>query len=484
MPNDKDALLALLRSDFRWFLQKSFATLNPGSKYAHNWHIDAMIYEVERCISGNTRRLIVNVPPRHLKSIVFSVVLPAWILGHDPTRRIICASYSEALAKKHSNDCRKLMEEKWYREAFPKARLSKEKNTELEFATTQTGFRLATSVGGTLTGRGGDYIIIDDPLKPEEAASDTSRERVNEWFDSTLYSRLDDKLKGRIILVMQRLHLFDLVGHVKQGDNWRHLSIPAIAPVDEKIATGPRKFYSRKEGDVLHPAREPLTVLKQLETMKGSVHFSAQYQQNPLPPGGEIVKKSWFEFYDYAPKRREGDLIVQSWDTASKAGELNSYSVCTTWLRRSDDHYLLDVFRERVEFPDLVRAALRLARERRPDAVLIEDKGSGTQLIQELRHRCIFRPIKILPEGDKIMRLSNQSPKVEAGHVFLPSYAPWFDDFIREVTLFPASEYSDQVDSLSQYLAWEGPRKLPQIIVHYPMKRQTGSLLGPNDKVW
>ena len=445
---------AALRKDLSSFIQKSFATVDPSATYQHNWHIDAIAWQLERCLAGEVRRLIITLPPRNLKSICTSVAFPAWALGHDPARRIIVASYSEDLARKHSRNCRAVIESPWYRAVFPWARLDPEKNTELEFMTTKRGFRLATSVGGTLTGRGGNFIIIDDPLKPSDAFSEAKREAVKQWYDGTLYSRLDSKIDDVIVIVMQRLHVDDLVGHVLEQEEWVHLSLPAIAEAPERIQIGPGRFHSRQPRDLLHPAHEPMEALERQKKVYGSYFFSAQYQQEPTPPGGGMIKWDWFRFYEKVPPLAPNDRIVQSWDTASKAGELHDFLVCTTWLEQGNSYYLVDVFRERLDYPDLKRCVVDEARRHDADVVLIEDKGSGTHLIQELDDEGSLKPIPIMPEGDKVTRMAAQSAKIEARHVYLPERAPWLQDFQTEILQFPHGRHDDQVDSLSQFLGW------------------------------
>jgi hypothetical protein len=221
------------------------------------------------------------------------------------------------------------MEADWYRRIFPFTRISREKNTELNFVTTRHGYRYSTSVGGTLTGRGGNIVIIDDPIKPEDAISEATRSGVNEWFDHTLYSRLDDKRQDVIILIMQRLHVEDMVGYVLQKETWVHLNLPAIAEVEQRIQIGPDEVCTRNVGEALHEAREPRPVLERLRLALGSFNFSAQYQQCPVPLEGEIIKWDWFRFYDELPVREASDRIIQSWDTASKAEEISDFSVCT-----------------------------------------------------------------------------------------------------------------------------------------------------------
>ena len=235
---DQELLRAILRTDLYAFTQKVFETVVPGVTFSRNWSTEAVTHALEKVVRGETTRLIVNIPPRHLKSICASVALPAFLLGHDPTRKVICVSYSDDLAVKFSNDCRAVMQSEWYKRTFPQTQIDRAKNTETEFRTTQRGYRLATSVGGTLTGRGGDVIIIDDPIKPQDAQSEAIRNKTIQWYENTLLSRLDDKVRGAIVLVMQRLHLDDLAGHLLEKGGFEHLCLPAIAEQPDTIALG------------------------------------------------------------------------------------------------------------------------------------------------------------------------------------------------------------------------------------------------------
>jgi hypothetical protein len=245
-PTEARVFEALLRNDFRGFIDKAFTTLCPGQGFVRSWHIEAIAYRLEQIRRGKIKRLIINMPPRSLKSIAPSVAFPAFVVGLDPTRRLICVSYSAELAKKHSNDFRALVEAPWYQSAFPTTRIGPYKNSETEIEFTERGFRLATSVGGTLTGRGGDIIVIDDPLKPDDAYSEAKRNAANEWFKSTLLSRLDDKRTGAIVIVMQRVHMDDLTGFVtSHSDEWVILNLAAIAEADEDIPISATKFYHR-----------------------------------------------------------------------------------------------------------------------------------------------------------------------------------------------------------------------------------------------
>lgn len=455
--SDRQVLDVLLRQDLAAFIYRSFQTVVPGTPYRHNWHIEAIAWALTRCARGEIKRLIITLPPRYLKSICCSVAFPAWVLGRDPTARIVCVSYANDLTVKHARDCRTVMESPWYRRVFPGTRLDPSKNTELEFATTRRGFRLGTSVGGTLTGRGGNLIIIDDPLKASDANSEPKRAFLHQWFDGTLLSRLDSKKDDVIIIVQQRVHPEDLVGYVlAKGEGWVHLDLPAIADRVQDVAIGPGEVFHREIGNVLHPEHELREVLEAIKVSIGSIVFSAHYLQQPIPLDGNLVKWDWFRTYDEAPERRNEDMITQSWDTASKADQLNDYSVCTTWLRRDKEHFLLDVHRARLDYPDLKRQVAELASRFKADNVLIEDKGSGISLIQDLKRDSNVYPIAIEPEGDKITRMVAATGKIEAGKVRVPRAASWLAEFQKELLLFPNGRYDDQVDSLSQYLGWRG----------------------------
>jgi predicted phage terminase large subunit-like protein len=445
----------LLRQDLTSFIQRSFYEVNSQTVFVTSPHIEVMAERLEACRRGEIRRLIVNLPPRSLKSHTVSVAFVAWLLGHNPTSQIICASYGQDLADKHARDCRLLMASSFYRRLFPRTRLSPDKQSVGEFMTTQQGSRLSTSVGGVLTGRGADIIILDDPLKPDEALSETRRSSVNDWYDNTLLTRLNSKQKGTIIIVMQRLHQDDLVGHVMAQGNWDVLSFPAIAQEDEiHLISTPfgRRRFERKAGEALEPNREPLRVLEGIRRTIGEYNYASQYQQEPIPLGGAILRTEWLKRYDGSDLPESFNCILQSWDTANKSGELNDFSVCTTWGAAGDRYYLLSVFRQRLNYPELKRAVKEQARFHSADIILIEDKASGTQLIQDLEAEGIYgvQPYAPPPGSDKILRLHAQTAEFESGRARVPQSAPWLDEYLRELTAFPGSKYDDQVDSTTQ----------------------------------
>jgi len=216
---NKKEVQAFLRCDLALFIERSFSELNPQTQYLHNWHIEVVADALEQCRTGKLKRLIINLPPRSLKSLMASVAFPAYLLGRKPSTQVICASYAQDLADKLAGDCRALMTSQWYQDLFPSTRLAARRSMLNDYATTARGFRLSTSVGGVLTGRGADFIVIDDPLKPDEALSETQRKSVNDWYDHSLITRLNDKKSGCVILIMQRLHEDDLVGHVPGLEN-------------------------------------------------------------------------------------------------------------------------------------------------------------------------------------------------------------------------------------------------------------------------
>jgi predicted phage terminase large subunit-like protein len=451
-PNDSAFLKAILRQDFGSFVRKTFETLSPGQTFIPGWHLDALAYQFERLRHGEIRRLIINMPPRSLKSITASVAFPAFVLGHDPTRRIICASYSGELAHKLSNDFRAILSTRWYQTLFPNTRIGPYKDSETEVEVSQRGFRLATSTGGTLTGRGGDLIVIDDPLKPIDAMSEAKRVAANQWFLNTVVSRLDDKRTGAIAIIMQRVHIDDLTGFVlSQSDDWTVLSLPAIADSYAAVPLTSSHVHHRQPGDVLSAEREPLEILVQLRLQLGSDLFSAQYQQAPVPPGGAMIKRHWVQRYSEVPAAVKNSFILQSWDTALKGGPDNDWSVCTTWLETMNQWHLLDVWRKRVDYPTLKAAVVEQAKKWNAHQVLIEEAGTAVGLLQELRFQ-VRGLVGIKPERDKETRMAIASAKFEAKQVYLPERASWLSDLEAELFSFPGSRYDDQIDSISQAL--------------------------------
>ncbi len=459
---------AARRTHFSLFLMKVFETLHPGEPSLELcWYLKAMSHALTDAGAGRTRRLVITVPPRHLKSITASVAFVAWLLGHKPALKIMVASYSHDLARLHSNLTRAVMESSWYQADFPGTRISDRGNRALELQTSAGGVRKAVSVGGSVTGFGADLIIVDDCMKADEARSQAVRDDVRAWFDNTLCTRLNDKGSGVIVSIQQRLHEDDLPAYMLDK-GYDHLNLPAIAEKQEQIQVGADRWHARAVGDLLNPERESVEVLDQLRRDLGPAVFAAQYQQDPVAPEGNLLRWEWFGTYDEVPERHEFLKVVQSWDTGMSAAPTSDYSVCTTWgfHRETRKMYLVDVYRQRLDFPDLKRAVIRLQKQWRADAVIIENAGSGISLWQELRASGPFLPVMIKPTRSKEERFAGCLAEVEAGNLLLPVDAPWLPAFRSELKAFPNGRHDDQADSFSQFVSYQ-LRKWSWLLTEY-----------------
>ena len=443
---------AVYRLDFLSFLIRAFSILEPGKTLLPGWQHEAMAHQLDRCAAGTIKRLVMTMPPRSLKSITVSVAWTAFLLGLDPSAKIMCISYNEDLAKTHSRSARRLMDSQFFRQLFPRTILAK--STELELETTLGGLRYATSIGGTVTGRGADWIIIDDPSKAEDALSKPALEKVIAFYNSTLSTRLNDPTKGRIILVMQRLHELDLAGHFLAGDEWSELTLSAQTKENCVIPTSATTSYLRTAGELLDPVRLPLAYLQGREREMGSAAYQAQYQQAPVPAEGNIIKRQWLCHYRTPPPFDTG-RIIQSLDTAQKTDPAHDFSVLTTWLWVGDKYYLLDVRRGKFAYPDLKAMVIAQYDRYRPERILIEDAGCGISLAQDLaaqRPDILTKAIK--PKVSKEVRVASASALFENQQVLFPADASWLDECEREVLGFPGARHDDIVDSIAQFLNW------------------------------
>jgi predicted phage terminase large subunit-like protein len=443
------------RQSFALFFRLVFQTLHHGRDLDDNWHIDAICHAFERAWKGEVSRLAIAVAPRALKSMIASVAFPLFLIGHNPACRIICASYSRPLAQKFQLDFRRVLDSDWYRQVFPDAAIAPIRDTGEEIVTAAGGYRYATSVGSTLTGRGADYFIIDDPINAIDAHSENARQTVRDWYVNAAYSRLDSKEKGFIGIAMQRLHPDDLIGHslAHNPEEWEYLCLPSIAPRDITYRTGWMRSHVFRAGEALHPQRESLAQLERIRKEIGSGPFSAQYLQEPLPPEGMLVQRKYLQFYDGIPDLSRA-IIRQSWDTAAKTALENDWSVCVTVAEINGCHHVLDVFRAKLTFPDLLSKAIELHRRYGPRRLLVEDTGIGTSLIAILKRERI-NAVGVKAVESKANRLRAQLPNIEAGRLLLPSRAHWLQEFISELLGFPSGRHDDQVDALTQAMADE-----------------------------
>ncbi len=477
-----EEIYALLRQDPLAFAHQAFNHLHPAQQLSGGWYIEPILAKLEQCRLGKCQRLIINLPPRTLKSLLASVVFPARVLGHDPTRQFVCLSFSQDLANKFARDCLSLITSPWYKRTFPNTLLSSRRPAAADFSTSENGGRIAAGLKGSITGRGADFIIIDDPLQPEEALSDRRRTAVNEWMSSTAYGRLNDTNRGCIIIVMQRLHPDDLVGHLQQetDEAWDILSFPAIAEQAEtyrwKTARGTFS-HDRAVGDILDPERQSLEQLEARKAEIGEYNFAAQYQQNPMPPGGGLVKREWLQYYTDENFPDGFDFVIDCWDTANKRSELNDYSVCATLAVKGRNIYLLDVWRQRVDYSGLKRAVQRQHQEHHSSTILIEDNASGVQLLQELRESGLpVAPYK--SRLDKVMRFSAQTGIFKDRLFHLPQRAHWLGAFQSELLTFPASRFDDQVDAISMGLEWIRLEWGKRSVASIPMIQAFGLISG------
>ena len=454
---------AVFRQSFSTFVQKCFYELNPSEKFINGMYIDLLCDQIQSMIEGENQKLIINLPPRYLKSVICSIALPAFILGHNPSAKIMCISYGEDLASKLATDCRTIMETDWYKELFFQTRIRGDRRSSMDFETTKHGGRFAVTISGGVTGRGADWIIIDDPLKPVEAFSDIQREIVNELYGNTVNSRLNDKNTGRILVVMQRLHAHDLSGFLFENDpDFKSIVLPLIAVKDEEWQiknhiTGKIVIYKRKKGELLHPEREGEKVVNSYRNSMSPFVFSAQYQQNPMPIGSGMIKQEWITTYQELPKLSK---IILSWDTASKTTETNAYSACVViGVGKDQKYYLLEVFRGRLDFPSLTRKVKELSDKYEGKMsgkiiTLVENASSGISLCQTLKGK-ITNLIPVSCKSSKEQRFDIVALKTEQGELLFPGqYEPWFKSFEDEFLTFPRSLFKDQCDALSQAIGY------------------------------
>jgi hypothetical protein len=370
-PEERDAIY---RTDFCAFFQAAVAEVEPAVIFEPTWHLEAIATLLENSVGKRTRAYI-NAPPRSYKSFMVSVCWVAWILGHVPTHKFICASYSRDLADHLGAQCRRLMQSGLYRRLFA-TRLTK--ITDGKLVTTEGGYRLATSVGATLTGYGADTIIVDDPLNANATDSPLALNNFKAWFTGTLLSRLNNKAGGAIFVVAQRLHQDDLTGMLIEHE-WDGLVLPAIAPHDTIIKLG-KQNHLWKAGEPLQ-AREPLHVLDEQKRQMTASAFAAQYLQDPMPEAGNMLAPGLLMEYDQPPVRQPEDEIVLSIDTALAASATSDYSVCLVFLvRKRNQYYLIDVWRNKVNAIGLEDVITRLSVRYKPSQRYLKFSAASSHL--------------------------------------------------------------------------------------------------------
>ena len=443
---------AACRTEFLSFFQWCFHLLHPGSTLNMNWHHWRMAWYLELVLQGLIRRLIITAPPRTLKSLMASVALPAYVLGRNPGERIIGISHSSDLQISFSNDFRRIVESAVYHTLFPRVELSK--NTESEVHTSWGGYRYARSAEGSLTGIGGGILILDDFQKPQDMISDARRISTNAGYYNTVASRIDNQNTAAIVVVGQRLHPEDLIGTLlRSEEGWTLLTFPAIAEREEDIQIWPNRWHLRRVGDLLHPEQQNRKHLEALRTQDLET-FAAQHQQSPIPPGGFLIRRDQIQYCDELPNITPSSVYIQSWDPALKPGEMNSRSACLDILVQDNCYFIVGALAAQWDYHELERQALSRAKERKPNAILVEDVGFGTALIPALKREAL-PVIAVKPEGDKQTRLLREIAKFKNGQVFLWKAAPGRGDLEIELFSFPGGRRDDFVDALSQALSYK-----------------------------
>ena len=457
MPEDQQAVFLKMAADYMESLGREKAQDNfmdfvhsmwPG--FINGAHHKVMAKKFQEIAEGKCKRLIINMPPRHTKSEFASYMLPAWFLGKFPDKKIIQCSNTAELAVGFGRKVRNLVGSDAYHKVFPEVGLKADSKAAGRWDTNKGGTYFAIGVGGTVTGKGADLLIIDDPHSEQEAAIASSNpevyDKVYEWYSSGPRQRLQPG--GAIVVVMTRWSLKDLTGRIlkssieRDGDEWEVINFPAILPSEKP----------------LWPAFWPLNELLALKEELPVGKWNAQYQQSPTSEEGALVKRDWWQKWE-GNQAPPCEFIIQSWDTAFTKNERSDYSACTTWgvFYKDEDHkdphiILLDAYKERLEFPELKEVAYRMYKEWEPDAFVVEAKAAGSPLIFELRRMGIpvseFTPTR---GNDKIARLNSVTDLFASGKVWAPG-TRWADEVIEQMASFPNSDHDDLVDSSTQAL--------------------------------
>jgi predicted phage terminase large subunit-like protein len=441
----------LARRSFRDYLVK----VHRGS-YSHFKHTEYVAERLEKIAEGHQKHIIIEMPPRHGKSMTVTESFPSYYLSKNPSKRVIAASYSDSLARKFGRLNREKLNE--YGGILFDVKLSAINAAQNNWGVSgNRGGMIATGIGGSITGEGADLLIIDDPFKnAKEAASQTIRDSVWAEWESTLSTRLHKG--GSVVVIMTRWHEDDLVGRLLENTpyNWERIRMPAIAEEDGDL-------LGRAEGEPLCPELgfdKQWAENKKIEV--GSRTWGSLYQQNPSPADGNIFNRNWWQYYRQAPSKF--NELIQSWDCTFKDKESSDYVVGQLWGRVGADKYLLDQVRAKMDLPATLQA-IRSFSNKHPKArlKLVEDKANGPAVISMLK-REITGLVPVNPEGGKIVRAQAVSPDVEAGNVYIPENAPWVSDFVEECTAFPNGKHDDQVDCASQALNRLG-NKAPTVII-------------------
>jgi len=422
------------------------------TEFIPSWHIEAICTHLEAVHHGAIKRLIINIPPRSAKSLICSVLYPAWVWVKNPAHRFLTGSHALNLTIRDTRRSRLVIQSPVFQKHWGSTfSLAYDQNQKSRYNNDYEGSRIAFSVGGQLIGEGGDTIIVDDPINGDDMLNKQALCNVNEWYSNALITRLNDQRKSSIIIIMQRLNQLDLSGYLLElDDSYVHICYPMEFENHRKSETAWYKDPRTEDGEILWEGidRESLDSFKKI---LGPFSVAGQLQQRPALEEGSIIKKADIEYYHDHPGTFSN--ILCSWDTAFKAGEKNDYSAMTLWGIKEGKIYLIDIWRGKVEFPDLKKKYMEISDKWNPNYRVVEDKGSGQSLIQEFANTKYaatpYRPLK-----DKVERLHAVTDKFRSKSVLLPANMPMMIEFVDELCTFPMSAHDDLVDTVTQALSY------------------------------
>jgi len=462
MITDQRAFAALLATDLLAFLERAFRDLDPRNRLLVVPFVELLIQELHQVATGETRRLIINLPPRHLKSVLTSVVFPAWLLGRDPRLRIAVISHGQGLARDLALRTKLVVEAEWYRDVFPETRLRSERSGAMDFETTVGGGRYAASLDTGVTGRGFNLIVVDDPLSAQDARSAVERQHVKDAYDAMVASRLDDPARGAIVVVHQRLHEDDLTGHLLSKGGWRHVSLPLVASEETSSRLG-GQIWTRRLDEPLIPALYPPEEIDAIRAQRGAAIFAAQYQQNPSASIGELLRPDQVRYFKDQPT--EARRITISVDTAVKVTDGSSFSVFLVVASDKRRHYVVDIVRQRLDPVEARDVAVQLIQDYRPGKILIEDASTGPGLARMLREWGYHSELWPTRGRSKEERFEAHLHFFAEGRVFVKRDQPWTTTLVDEWLRFPFTKHDDQVDAVSQFLEWASAHPVASPII-------------------
>lgn len=474
------------------FVKQAWAVVEPGVPFIDGWHLQIICEHLEAITNGELRRLLINIPPRHAKSTIVSVMWPCWEWLTRPEEKYLCASYSGVLSTRDNVKARRLITSPWYQSLWAdRFQLSGDQNQKTRFENDRTGYRIASSVGGTATGEGGSRLLLDDPHGAQDAQSDAMRDSSLEWFDMVWSTRLNNPKRDAMVTIMQRLHEQDVSGRILELGGWEHVCLPA--EYDGKKRTTvifPDGYDPRaKKDSLLWPERFGETELIRLKQQLGEYGTAGQLQQDPVPRGGGILKTENFRLWPKDTPLPQMEYVLQSYDcafTEKTSGDPTAYSAYGVFTHKGTRNVmLLDAWDEHLGYPALRQKAVDEwhseyggnnkvsppIRARKPDRVLVEAKASGQSLLQDLRLANVpaigYNP----GNADKISRAHQSAPTLELGLIWIPEsrknpgqFISWALSFVRQLAKFPVTDHDDYVDTFTQaiiYLKDEGWFELP-----------------------